>query len=76
MRLRKCPNHGFEEIAQLSILINGLRFDMKMLLDIAVGGTMMVADVEQERELLMLWPQLIIKLSMTKKVIKREDYWS
>jgi len=45
--LRKCPNHGFEDIAQLSIFLNGLRSDTKMLLDDAAGGTMMVVDVEQ-----------------------------
>ncbi len=47
MILRKCPNHGFEDIAQLSIFINGLKFDMKMLLDAAAGGTMMTLDAEQ-----------------------------
>ena len=47
MILRKCPNHGFEDIAQLSIFLNGLRFDTQMLLDVAVGGTMMTLDVEQ-----------------------------
>jgi len=47
MMLRRCPNHGFEDIAQLSIFINGLRFDTKVLLDAATGGTMMVVDVEQ-----------------------------
>jgi len=47
MMLRKCPNHGFEEIAQLSIFINDLRSDTKMLLNVAAGGTMMVVDVEQ-----------------------------
>jgi len=47
MMLRKCPNHGFEEISQLSIFLNGLRFDTKMLLDAAVGGTMMVVNVDQ-----------------------------
>jgi len=38
MMLRKCPNHGFEVIAQLSIFLNGLRYDIKMLLDVAAGG--------------------------------------
>jgi len=47
MILRKCPNHGFEDIAQLSIFINGLKFDMKMLLDAAAGGTIMTLDAEQ-----------------------------
>jgi len=45
--LRKCPNHGFEYIAQMSIFINGLRSNKKMLLDAATGGTMMVVDVDQ-----------------------------
>ena len=42
MMLRKCPNHGFEDIAQLSIFLNGLRFDTNMLLDAATGDRMMV----------------------------------
>jgi len=31
MILRKCPNHGFEDIAQLSIFLTSLRSDTKML---------------------------------------------
>jgi len=45
--LRKCPNHGLENIEQLTIFHNGLRPDTKMILDAAVGGTMMDVDVEQ-----------------------------
>jgi len=45
--LRKCPNHGFEDIAQLGIFINGLRSDTNMLLDVAAGGTMMVVNADQ-----------------------------
>jgi len=47
MMLRRCPNHGFEDIAQLSIFHNGLRVDTKMILDTSVGGTMMTVDVKQ-----------------------------
>jgi len=46
MILRKCPNHGFEYISQLSIFLIGLRSHTKMLLDAAAGGTMMVLKVE------------------------------
>jgi len=45
--LRRCPNHGFEETAQLNIFHNGLRLETKIILDAAAGGTMMVVDVEQ-----------------------------
>ena len=45
--LRKCPNHDFEEIAQLNIFHNGLRSDTKMILDAATGGTMMTVDAER-----------------------------
>jgi len=45
--LRKCPNHRFDDIAQLSIFHNGLKSDTNMLLDAATGGTMMTIDVEQ-----------------------------
>ena len=47
MILRNCPNHGFEDIAQLNIFINGLKYVMKMLLDAAAGDTMMTLDAEQ-----------------------------
>jgi len=47
MILRKCLNHGFEDIAQLSIFLTGLRSDTKMLVDAAAGNTMMAFDVEQ-----------------------------
>jgi len=45
--LRRCPNHGFEDIAQLNIFHNGLRPDTKMILDAAAGGTMITVDAEQ-----------------------------
>jgi len=47
MMLRKFPNHGFEDIAQLIIFLDGLRSYTKMLLDVAGDDTMMVVDVEQ-----------------------------
>jgi len=47
MMLRKCANHGFKDIAQLSVFHNGLISDTKRLLDVATDGTMMVLDVEQ-----------------------------
>jgi len=52
MILRKCPNHGFEDIAQLSIFFNGLRSDTKMLLNAATSDTMMALDVEQETRII------------------------
>jgi len=51
--LRRCPNHGFEDIAQLNIFHNGQRPNTKMILDAAAGGTMMVVDVERAPELSM-----------------------
>jgi len=42
--LRRCPNHGFEDISQLNIFCNGLRPDTKMILDVVVDGTMMNVD--------------------------------
>ena len=47
MILRKCSNHGFEDIVQLSIFLNGLKSNTQMLLDAATGDTMMTLDVEQ-----------------------------
>jgi len=45
--LRRCPNHGFEDIAQLNIFHNGLTLDTKMILDAAAGGKMMTVDAKQ-----------------------------
>jgi len=52
MILRKCPYHRFEEIAQLSIFLNGLISDTKMLIDAAASDTMMALDVEQARRII------------------------
>jgi len=52
MILRKCPNHGFEGIAEMSIFHNGLRSDTKMHLDAAVGGTMMAMDAGKAEKII------------------------
>jgi len=44
--LRRCPNHGFEDITQLNIFYNGLRPNTKKILDATTGGTMMSVDAE------------------------------
>jgi len=44
MLLRRCPNHGSEDVVQLSIFHNDLMLDTKMILDTAIGGTMMAVD--------------------------------
>ena len=43
--LRKCPNHGLPEVAQLNIFCTGLRHDWRIHLDAAAGGSMMNTDV-------------------------------
>ena len=43
--LRKCPNHGLPEVAQLNIFCTGMRHDWKIHLDAAAGGSMMNTDV-------------------------------
>jgi len=45
--LRRCPNHGLEDITQLTIFHNGLKPDTKMILDTTARGNMMNVDVEQ-----------------------------
>ncbi|XP_019423052.1 PREDICTED: uncharacterized protein LOC109332523 [Lupinus angustifolius] len=47
MLLRKCLNHGFEDVDQLNIFSNGLKPENKMILDVAAGDTMMAVDDEQ-----------------------------
>jgi len=50
--LRRCPNHEFEDIAQLNIFHNNLRPDTKMIMDATARGTMMVVNVEQATKLI------------------------
>ncbi|XP_020232597.1 uncharacterized protein LOC109812940 [Cajanus cajan] len=45
--LRKCPNHGFDDVAQLNMFCNGLRPQTKMLLDASAGGSTMMKDSEE-----------------------------
>ncbi|XP_020211727.1 uncharacterized protein LOC109796466 [Cajanus cajan] len=50
--LRKCPNHGFEDIAQLNFFVNGIKLEVKMLLDAAAGGTMMTVSPEEATQII------------------------
>jgi len=52
MLLRRFPNHGFEDIAHLSIFHYGLRSDTKMILDATFGGTLMVVDAKQATKMI------------------------
>ncbi|XP_020224161.1 uncharacterized protein LOC109806192 [Cajanus cajan] len=50
--LRKCPNHGFEDIAQINFFVNGIKPEVKMLLDAAAGGTMMSISPEEATQII------------------------
>ncbi|MCH83535.1 hypothetical protein A2U01_0004360, partial [Trifolium medium] len=39
--LRKCPNHGFDELTQIHIFRNGLIQESKLLLDATTGGSLL-----------------------------------
>ena len=39
--LRKCPNHGFDELTQIHIFRNGLLQQTKLLLDATAGGSLL-----------------------------------
>ena len=49
--VRRCLNHGFEDITQLNIFYNGLRLDTKMILDATVEGTIMWMQRKQRESL-------------------------
>jgi len=50
--LRRCPKHGFKDIAQLNIFHNGLRPNTKMILDATAGVIMVVVDIQQATRLI------------------------
>ncbi|GAU33300.1 hypothetical protein TSUD_279780 [Trifolium subterraneum] len=39
--LRKCPNHGFDDLTQIHIFRNGLLQQIKLLLDATAGGSLL-----------------------------------
>ncbi|MCI90462.1 hypothetical protein A2U01_0111754, partial [Trifolium medium] len=39
--LRKCPNHGFDELIQIHIFRNGLLPESELLLDATAGGSLL-----------------------------------
>ncbi|MCH84438.1 reverse transcriptase, partial [Trifolium medium] len=43
--LRKCPNHGFDELTQIHIFRNGLLQQSKLLLDATAGGSLLSLSV-------------------------------
>lgn len=44
--LRRCPNHGFDELTQINIFRNGLLPQPKLLLDATTDGSLMSKSVE------------------------------
>nr|KYP51187.1 hypothetical protein KK1_026996 [Cajanus cajan] len=50
--LRKCPNHGFEDIAQLNFFVNGIKPEVKMLLDATASSTMMSVGPEEATQII------------------------
>ena len=50
--LRKTPTHGYSELVQLNIFIDGLRPQSKQLLDASVGGKIKLKTPEEAMELI------------------------
>jgi len=73
MMLRKCPNHGFEDTAQLSIFLTGLIFDTKMLLDAVVDDTTMALDVEQATRIITALASTDYQAQHDKQGIQKEE---
>lgn len=48
--LRRCDlNHGFDELDQMQIFYNGLKYSTRLMLDATVGGSMNIKTVEETR---------------------------
>ncbi|XP_058767248.1 uncharacterized protein LOC131640898 [Vicia villosa] len=45
--LRKCPNHGFDNLSQIHIFRNGLLPQPKLLLDATSGGSLLAKSAEE-----------------------------
>jgi len=50
--LRKTPTHGFSELIQLNMFIDGLRPQTKQLLDALAGGKIKLKTPEEATELI------------------------
>jgi len=40
--MKRCPTHGIDEVTQTHIFTEGLKANIKMLLDATTGGSMRV----------------------------------
>jgi hypothetical protein len=47
--LRKCKGHGFDELTQIHIFLNGLQSTHKTLLDATAGGSLMSKNAEEAK---------------------------
>jgi len=70
--LRKCPNHGFDILAQLNMFCNGLRPQEKMLLDASIGGSMMTKSAEEVMEIIEAITANAIKHIITKVYLQKK----
>ncbi|XP_027922561.1 uncharacterized protein LOC114180442 [Vigna unguiculata] len=70
--LRKCPNHRFEDIAQLNIFCNGLRPDTKMILDATAGGTMMSVDAEKATRIIEALASIDHQAQHNRQIVQRK----
>ncbi|PNY05190.1 hypothetical protein L195_g001633 [Trifolium pratense] len=50
--LKKCPNHGFDDLSQMQMFTQGLRPQTRMILDASAGGSLKNRDETQARELI------------------------
>ncbi|MCH84281.1 hypothetical protein A2U01_0005112 [Trifolium medium] len=49
--LKKCPDHGVDNLAQMQYFTQGLRAQTRMLLDVSAGGSMYKKDANEAKEL-------------------------
>jgi len=70
--LKRCPNYEFEDISQLKIFHKWLRSDIKMIMDAAIGRTMMVVDVEQATKIIDALASTNYQAQHDKQVVKKK----
>jgi hypothetical protein len=49
--LKKCPNHGYDDLNQMQMFTQGLRAQTRMLLDASAGGSLKTKDENEAKEL-------------------------
>ncbi|MCI33235.1 hypothetical protein A2U01_0054452, partial [Trifolium medium] len=74
--LKRCPNHGIDELAQMQHFTQGLRAQTRMLLDASRVDPRRIRMKMRPKILWKQWPKMNIELKMIEGQRKWVEFWN